>query len=950
MVSAAQVGTRVNVVDLRDPGAREHELSGGKGANLGHLVAAGFQVPGGFVVTTEAYSTFLTDSGVEAQILGLLAEIDYDSVDSLEKKTEQIRELLAGADVPASLSTAIRDAYQRLGSDHYVAVRSSGTAEDLEGASFAGLHDTYLDVLGGEELLASIKRCWASLWTARATGYRERNGFDHFEARLAVVVQEMVESEVSGVMFMANPRSGATDETVINASWGLGEAVVQGIVTPDEYTVKSGMLNIDGEIVVGSQHVLERTIGSKEKQYVRNPETGQGTVIEEVPLAKRSVSAMSDEHITQLAAIGRRVTAHYAEYPQDIEWALANDTLYLLQSRPITGVNFSWDNDINHGFRITTDNYPPEIPFAVRTRAMADEGWTGGITPLMFSWRGNLWNTCFWEAATRIGRPDLRDRTPMVYHKGYAYWDCGFDKGLMLESALPMSRSFSLERLPDDFKQDLDDIRFGAFDWVKQLVRATVNRPDLGLYSWLNKLKDYIDNPAQHKRADGVSDSQLPLFTDGELVAYLDHQIMFEDEYNKDIGVVGFFMRCRDAMAALAEIVNRWYTGDNVDAFTHLVTGTPERTWTLKEHIALWEMTNHIRGDRKLREAFDKHPGREFFDHIKDLDSATDFRAAVDAFLQMSGHRGHPDRDIIYTRYADDPGMIYSALVSHLKSDENPLEQEHRNNELRNAAHDDVLANLRRGPLGFAKAEAFKLVHDYVLQFLTCRDNERWVIDRNTYSIRKALLELNRRMMERNLFETDDDFWFLTIDELVEYNKNPQGNPKLVRWKIEGRRRNYELWERKEVSMPKFLERNQARQTETRAVFVDDEGRTVFHGSGTSSGEVTATARVIRSLSDVGRVNKGDILITNSTDPGWTPIFAALSGVIVETGGLMSHSGCLAREYGFPAAHVEDTVAQIPDGATITLNGSEGWVRIENDGAPTGDGTESAESLADTAA
>ncbi|GLP82992.1 PEP/pyruvate-binding domain-containing protein [Mycobacterium antarcticum] len=296
-MSELQVSVDVNVVGLQDPRACEHELVGGKGANLGQLVRAGFRVPSGFVVTTGAYSSFLTVSGLEAEMRGLLAEIDYASVESLEATTERIRQLISGVQVPAALDAEMGKAYEEAGADRYVAVRSSGTAEDLEGTSFAGLHDTYLDVRGVEALLDAVKRCWASLWTARATGYRQHHGFDHFDARLAVVVQNMVESEVSGVMFTGNPRTAATDETVINASWGLGEAVVQGIVTPDEYTVKSGPLKIDGKLVVGSRHVLERAIGNKEKQYIRNPETGQGTVIEEVPPAHRAECALSDEVI-----------------------------------------------------------------------------------------------------------------------------------------------------------------------------------------------------------------------------------------------------------------------------------------------------------------------------------------------------------------------------------------------------------------------------------------------------------------------------------------------------------------------------------------------------------------------------------------------------------------------------------------------------------------------------
>ncbi|WP_284235535.1 PEP-utilizing enzyme [Mycobacterium antarcticum] len=172
-------------------------------------------------------------------------------------------------------------------------------------------------------------------------------------------------------------------------------------------------------------------------------------------------------------------------------------------------------------------------------------------------------------------------------------------------------------------------------------------------------------------------------------------------------------------------------------------------------------------------------------------------------------------------------------------------------------------------------------------------------------------------MMERGLFETERDFYFLTWEELLEHRKGGS-NPRMTRWKIESRMRNFDAWDYKQVSMPKFLQRNAPRQVLSTTGAVDSEGRKILQGFGTSGDDITATARVIRNLKEVGRVDKGDIMITNSTDPGWTPVFAALSGVIVETGGLLSHSGCLAREYGFPAAHIEDSVNQIADGATIT--------------------------------
>jgi rifampicin phosphotransferase len=931
MEPVTEINVLQRVVELDAAEACEHELVGGKGANLGQLAQAGFTVPPAFIVTTEAYSLFLREGGITEAIAERLSQIDYDDVASLEARTAEIRGAIDQAEVPEQVQQEIEDAYGRRGTDRYVAVRSSGTAEDLAGASFAGLHDTYLDVRGAEALLDAVKRCWGSLWSARATMYRQRNGFEHLDARIAVVVQDMVESEVSGVMFTGNPRTAATDETVIDASWGLGEAIVQGIVTPDEYVVKWGILLTEGEPAIGSRHPLERTLGSKEKRFVRDPETGQGTVIEDVPSAQRAEYALEDSEVAALAELGRRVTEHYDGYPQDIEWALAGGTLYLLQSRPITGVEFSWDADINANMQITSFRYPPEDPMAIRTRAMADEAWTGGITPLMFSWRGNQWNQVFWEGAQRIGREDLLARVPVYYYKGYAYWDCEFELGFHAEAALPMSRPASIGRLPSELHERALTAKFGLLDWVRQMARSKLLRGDLGPYGWFKQLENYISNRCEE--ADGLPDSELPLLSDSELEKYTEQQIMFEEDYNRVVCIPGFFLICRDSMAALMQIVERWYDGDDPHVFTHLVTGTPKTTITIREHIELFKLSRIIRNSSSLSDRFARHHDGAFFEGLRDVEDAGELVDGIDAFLEMSGHRGHADRDIYYPRYRDDPSVLYAALEAHLKSDDDPLEQERRNSQIRGAAYEDVLASLRKRPLGFLKVEAFKIVHEYVMTFLMYRDNERWLIDRNTYSIRKALVEVGRRLVERGQLESERDFWFLGWHELFDLLHGRTTNMKLIRWKIEGRMRNFDRWDQKLISMPRFIQRNRPLDEGASDAGVDAEGRRIMRGFGTSSGEITATARVIRSLKDIGRVNKGEILIANSTDPGWTPVFAVISGVIVETGGLLSHSGCLAREYGFPAAHIEGVVATIPDGATITLNGDGGWVRVEPDDA-----------------
>ena len=230
------------LVDLGEDRSTELAVVGGKGASLGRLVKAGFTVPSGFVVTTDAYAACLRVNDLEPRIEKILKILDYENLDKLEEETAKIREVIANCTLPNGLTKEIINAYRKLGDEPFVAVRSSSMAEDLEGASFAGQYDTYLDIRGTSALLDAVRRCWASLWTARVTVYRQSKDFDHNDFGIAVVVQTMVEPNVAGVMFVGNPMNARVDEIVINASWGLGEVVVSGSITPDEYIVSRDTL------------------------------------------------------------------------------------------------------------------------------------------------------------------------------------------------------------------------------------------------------------------------------------------------------------------------------------------------------------------------------------------------------------------------------------------------------------------------------------------------------------------------------------------------------------------------------------------------------------------------------------------------------------------------------------------------------------------------------------
>ena len=310
------------------------DQAGGKGANLGQLTQKGIEVPPGFCVTAEAYRDFIEEKGIEGEIRELIDKVDRHNSHKLNNISREIRDIIKYSEIPESIRKEIVRGYSKLnekvGERCKVAVRSSATAEDLPDASFAGQQDTYLYIFGEEELTNYVQECWASLWTARAIYYREEKGFDHFKVALSAVVQKMVNSEKSGVVFTANPINNNRDELMINSSWGLGEAVVSGIVTPDEIVIDKN-----------NQSIMDKRINRKTKMIIKKPGNKIGTelvnVVDQLGQDKVTEPSLSDSEIKRLSDMAQKIEELYGS-PQDIEWGFDQDTerLYILQSRPIT--------------------------------------------------------------------------------------------------------------------------------------------------------------------------------------------------------------------------------------------------------------------------------------------------------------------------------------------------------------------------------------------------------------------------------------------------------------------------------------------------------------------------------------------------------------------------------------------------------------------------------------
>ncbi len=303
-------------------GKKDVSIAGGKGANLGELTRAGLPVPPGFIVTADAYFNYIRKTGLAKKIDVLLKGINPEDSRKLQVASREIKHLIMETSLPANLKEEITDAYEMMGDDVVVAVRSSATAEDLPDASFAGQQATFLNVSGGSEVVRAVQRAYASLFEARAIYYRIINHYDHNKVALAVPIQQMIESEKSGIMFTVDPVTSDLTKIVIEAGWGLGEAIVSGSVTPDRYVVDKA-----------SNQIVNKEIHTQTWKIVKAGHEGDKHVL--VPRGEQSVQKLSDEEILALAAIAKKIEAHYGS-PQDTEWAVQGGNVYMVQSRPVT--------------------------------------------------------------------------------------------------------------------------------------------------------------------------------------------------------------------------------------------------------------------------------------------------------------------------------------------------------------------------------------------------------------------------------------------------------------------------------------------------------------------------------------------------------------------------------------------------------------------------------------
>jgi pyruvate,water dikinase len=858
------------VLGLEEVDKTQVALVGGKAANLGELSRVeGIRVPAGFCVTTDAFRRAMTTMPWIGDQLKRLSCLDPDDRQAIQRLSAEMRQTLERVAIPDDLAAAITRSVTRLGAEAAYAVRSSATAEDLPTASFAGQQDTYLNVVGAAAILEHVRRCWASLFTERAVTYRLRNGFDQRKVHMGVVVQQMLFPQAAGILFTADPVTSNRKVVSIEASFGLGEALVSGLVNADVYQVR------DGEIAA-------KAVAAKRLAIQARP--GGGTREELIEPASQEQQALTDAQVLRLAQLGRRIEAHFGQ-PQDIEWCLVDDGFQIVQSRPITTlfpIPAASDQgnhvyvSVGHQQMMTDPIKPLGLSFWQMTtpRPMAEAG-------------GRL----FVDVTKLLGSPASR---------------AGF-MGVAGRSDPLLGDALRTVIERGDFIPDLPDGNQGPMPAGSE--PALIETDAAIVTGLIERSRAAI---ATLKR--DIQGKSGPALTDFILANIQELRRFMFDPQSLPVIVAGM-----QAAWRLNELVQEWLGEKNVaDTLTQSVPGNV----TAEMGLALLDVADVIRPHPDVV-AFLQHVKDEtFLDELPALDGGREARDAVQAYLDKYGMRCVGEIDITRPRWRERPTTLVPMILGNVKNAEPGAGQRRFEQGQQQAVHKEreLLACLRALRDGEQKAEEAKQLIDRIRTFAGYREYPKYHMVSCYFLYKQALLNDADRLVQAGVLGEREDIFYLRFEEFRDVVAANQVDGELIRQRKDA------FGSYQALTPPRVLTSDG--EVVTGMYRRADVPAGALTGLPVSAGTVEGRARVVLDIAEAD-FEEGDILVTAYTDPSWTPAFVAIKGLVTEVGGLMTHGAVIAREYGLPAVvGVEHATRLIRDGQRIRVHGTHGYIEI----------------------
>ncbi len=853
-------------------------LAGGKGANLGELSGIkAIQVPSGFCVTTKAYKK-ITESDRELNsLMRELARFKAEDRGNIIAIAGKIRMVIENIPIGEDIIQELTGHLTKFGEKCAFAVRSSATAEDLPTASFAGQQDTYLNIIGQQAILKHISKCWASLFAERAVIYRLQNGFDHDKVQLAVVIQQMVFPQAAGILFTADPVTGNRKVSSIDAGFGLGEALVSGLVNADNYKVCNGV-------------IIDKKVSTK-KLAIYALKDG-GTKEQEIGPGQQNSAALTDDQVLQLERLGRRIEEHFGR-PQDIEWCLADGIFYIVQSRPITTLYPipEMNDEENHVYvsvghqQMMTD---PMKPLGLSL-------WQLTAFRPMFKAGGRLFIDVTQQLASPAGKK-------MIINV------MGEHDPLIKDALIAITeRGDFIKPLPDD-QSDLGRVKSSAGKSAVDILAQIEN--DTAIVAGLIKRSE--TSVAELKQTIRTkSGSDLFDFIPEDLQQL--RKGLFE---SKNMGAI---MAAIDASTWLNENMKNWLGEKN--AADTLSYSAPNNI-TSEMGRELLDVADVIRPYPEIISYLQQVKDDNFLDGLLQFDGGQEARHAISIYLNKYGMRCAGEIDITKTRWSEKPTALVPMILGNIKNFErgagNRKFEQGRQEALKK--EQELLDRLKQLPDGEQKAGETKQMISLLRNFIGYREYPKYGIVNRLFVYKQALLKEAEKLVQANIIHKREDIYYLTFEELREVVRTNELDYQV----ISERKDEHKLFEK--LTPPRVI-------TSDGEIIAGKYKREnlpaeAIAGLAVSSGVIEGRARVILNMEDAD-LEDGDILVTAFTDPSWTPLFVSIKGLVTEVGGLMTHGAVIAREYGLPAVvGLENATQLIKDGRRIRVNGTEGYIEL----------------------
>lgn len=919
------------VVDLKEKDLSIEKI-GGKALNLGRMAFSGFKIPPAIIVSVDAYDSFIKTE-LKGEISKIIDSIDFEKEDSISQGCSSIRHIIKSEELPPDMFLEINNKIKDLPEGYY-AVRSSAVAEDLEDASFAGQLDSFLNIKK-ENILEKIIDCWRSYWNDRAVKYRHDSSIGHLDTELnaagiAVLVQKMVNADISGVTFTANPVNG-TNEVVIESTWGLGESIASGIVSPDSF-----VLNREGKLI-------DKNIKTKKKGYFLTNEKNTLITIKDEYQDK---SSLNNEILTRILEIGIELEEFFG-VPQDIEWAIEcgkkglnhdlldidktkNPTIYILQSRPVTTLTEDPGND--------------DILW---TRAYGDEYWADATTPLFYDVMGKmLTDYVNHEGAQIMGYKEITDSKLLKLHKSRVYFN-----SWVLEKAFSYYPKFArskelLNYFPLEDQERISDYPSILHKTLLSQILVAIRDPD-GMMHRTDK--------AYRKWALGFMDT-CRSFDETNLEA-LDHAELISLYNNIEKAGIKHYQLIRYGMVSHSIATNlmiknwlvKWLDDNDGTLYAGLISGLDDNK-TVEMNICFSDLAKILRESPELLLKIGS------IDEISSLDeseiteiiySNSRFKKKFEQFILDYGHRSNT-REILYPRWREDKAYVLEVikLLSSSDLDLRKKELESRDNRIK--TENEVVSRIKKQKWGFIKEKLFNVVLNLAQTYLTFRENQRFYLDHLLFRQRLMLLEMGRRLKIQGIIDDENDVFFLSETELFAFFdiKNSYSSHSSIEKSVKGGfnetgfngnnisqledkelkdnilKRKKEFYRYKSSLPPKFI-KNGIEFDDT----ITDYNQNAVYGAAASPGTFIGVARVVESIEELSQLEENEILVTSNTDPAWTAVFSKVGGLVTETGGILSHGAVISREYRIPAVTAVKGATKIfKTGEKLIVDGNDGVV------------------------